>query len=269
MTDRALPEGMRTFVALICKRCGGISDGPIDERNGVCTCADENEAHYEPVSMFRVADLPKLEAAFRERAREALRSELRLIEGEVGAELPHAGFYERSANILTRFEKRLDGALALDSDTPSEEKCYSCGEDQRLGECPKSKRACGHHCNCSWVNDLCHWCGKEFGAQSEEETTMTEKQPNDNPCRVAGPVDEAHIRCVILPLRLGNLDGFGNSTAPSYSEPIDTFEIPSNWIGNAKQAALKRLEDKHHTGNFLLVALDVHGVREAWLLETP
>ena len=31
------------------------------------------------------------------------------------------------------------------------------------GECPKSERPCGHHCNCSWIHDCCHWCGVEFG----------------------------------------------------------------------------------------------------------
>jgi hypothetical protein len=28
------------------------------------------------------------------------------------------------------------------------------------GECWASQRGCGHHCNCSWVHDACHWCGK-------------------------------------------------------------------------------------------------------------
>lgn len=32
-------------------------------------------------------------------------------------------------------------------------------------ECPTSKRPCGHHCNCSWVHDSCHWCGVEFGEE--------------------------------------------------------------------------------------------------------
>lgn len=45
--------------------------------------------------------------------------------------------------------------------------CYSCGEGMPGGECPNSKRACGHHCNCSWVHDHCHWCGKEFGGDCE------------------------------------------------------------------------------------------------------
>lgn len=39
--------------------------------------------------------------------------------------------------------------------------CASCGEDAPL--CPKSKRACGHHCNHSWSHDHCCWCGEEFG----------------------------------------------------------------------------------------------------------
>lgn len=41
--------------------------------------------------------------------------------------------------------------------------CVSCGEAIPLNECPKSERPCGHHCNCSWTNDHCHWCDAEFG----------------------------------------------------------------------------------------------------------
>ncbi len=41
--------------------------------------------------------------------------------------------------------------------------CYSCGEEMPKGECPKSKRKCGHHCNHSWSHDRCDWCGEEFG----------------------------------------------------------------------------------------------------------
>jgi len=40
--------------------------------------------------------------------------------------------------------------------------CYSCGEIPP-GDCAKSKRECGHHCNCSWIHDGCCWCGAEFG----------------------------------------------------------------------------------------------------------
>lgn len=45
--------------------------------------------------------------------------------------------------------------------------CSSCGyteeeSDIRNNECPQSRRPCGHHCNCSWTQDECCWCGKEF-----------------------------------------------------------------------------------------------------------
>lgn len=57
-------------------------------------------------------------------------------------------------------------ALRAERDRVAEEageaECYSCG-DPAAGTCPQSKRPCGHHCNCSWVHDHCHWCDKEFG----------------------------------------------------------------------------------------------------------
>lgn len=57
-----------------------------------------------------------------------------------------------------------------------EDECLTCSENdgyERTGEaapyekneCPKSRRACGHHCNCSWVHDCCHWCGAEIGEE--------------------------------------------------------------------------------------------------------
>jgi hypothetical protein len=60
----------------------------------------------------------------------------------------------------------LGAIAALDTFNPpvEEGECYSCGEPG-AGKCPKSKRACGHHCNCSWVHDHCHWCGEEFGEE--------------------------------------------------------------------------------------------------------
>jgi hypothetical protein len=52
------------------------------------------------------------------------------------------------------------------------ENCDTCAERPRtalgilqepeampLGECPLSKRRCGHHCNCTWTQDACCWCG--------------------------------------------------------------------------------------------------------------
>ncbi len=50
-----------------------------------------------------------------------------------------------------------------------EEACFTCGEGEPENECPKSLRPCGHHCNCSWDQDVCHWCGKEFGEEAEVE----------------------------------------------------------------------------------------------------
>lgn len=45
--------------------------------------------------------------------------------------------------------------------------CISCGERSPVGECPKAERECGHHCNCSWIQDACCWCGAEFGDESD------------------------------------------------------------------------------------------------------
>jgi hypothetical protein len=54
--------------------------------------------------------------------------------------------------------------------------CSSCGEESPEGECPKSKRACGHHCNHSWSHDACHWCGEEFGEAPEDATPKSESE---------------------------------------------------------------------------------------------
>lgn len=46
------------------------------------------------------------------------------------------------------------------------EECATCGDPAySRNECPKSERPCGHHCNCSWVHDCCHWYGAEFGEE--------------------------------------------------------------------------------------------------------
>lgn len=51
-------------------------------------------------------------------------------------------------------------------DVPLDDECLTCGEvDGVEGECPGSKRPCGHHCNHSWTQDLCHWCGEEIGEE--------------------------------------------------------------------------------------------------------
>ncbi len=38
-----------------------------------------------------------------------------------------------------------------------DDECYSCGEGIEEA-CPKSARACGHHCNHIWTHDECDWC---------------------------------------------------------------------------------------------------------------
>lgn len=49
------------------------------------------------------------------------------------------------------------------SDRPTHPECLTCGEIEGVeGECPKSTRPCGHHCNHVWTHDLCHWCGAEI-----------------------------------------------------------------------------------------------------------
>lgn len=49
---------------------------------------------------------------------------------------------------------------SAENDAPRDE-CGSCGEAPE-GECPKSKRPCGHHCNHVWTHDECDWCGLVF-----------------------------------------------------------------------------------------------------------
>ena len=44
--------------------------------------------------------------------------------------------------------------------TDSTGDCLECGEDD-AEQCPKSEKACGHHCNHIWTHDACDWCGKE------------------------------------------------------------------------------------------------------------
>lgn len=39
--------------------------------------------------------------------------------------------------------------------------CVPCGEGDPVGECPESRRPCGHHCNHIWTHDSCCWCGAD------------------------------------------------------------------------------------------------------------
>lgn len=45
--------------------------------------------------------------------------------------------------------------------------CTSCSEGSVPHECPKAQRACGHHCNCIWTQDACHWCGATIDSEGE------------------------------------------------------------------------------------------------------
>jgi hypothetical protein len=50
------------------------------------------------------------------------------------------------------------------------DECYSCGEegaDDPEMKCSQAKRPCGHHCNCIWVHDHCHWCEAEINEEGE------------------------------------------------------------------------------------------------------
>lgn len=51
--------------------------------------------------------------------------------------------------------------------------CSSCTEDF-AEKCPKSERPCGHHCNHSWDQDQCCWCGKEFGETCDHGQGVTD-----------------------------------------------------------------------------------------------
>jgi len=52
------------------------------------------------------------------------------------------------------------------------EECHSCpdptipgSKGEPEGECAKSERPCGHHCNHIHSHDNCHWCGTEWGEE--------------------------------------------------------------------------------------------------------
>lgn len=62
--------------------------------------------------------------------------------------------------------------MTYPSEPDIDSECASCEEDvpdAPRGECPNSKRDCGHHCNCSWTQDACCWCGIEFLGDDETQ----------------------------------------------------------------------------------------------------
>jgi hypothetical protein len=69
--------------------------------------------------------------------------------------------------LVAEVEKNRSAGLVPDGE------CLTCGESNAAGkpyatnECPASNRPCGHHCNCSWIHDCCHWCDAEMGEGGE------------------------------------------------------------------------------------------------------
>lgn len=59
--------------------------------------------------------------------------------------------------------------------------CVSCGEEMPRGECQKSERPCGHHCNHSWSHDACDWCGKTFDNEDDDGATSVTPTPGERP----------------------------------------------------------------------------------------
>ena len=71
-----------------------------------------------------------------------------------------------TADYIRTEAERLPNGTAARFIAALDDECLTCSEnDPRYpkGECHKSERPCGHHCNCSWTQDTCHWCGIEIG----------------------------------------------------------------------------------------------------------
>ena len=59
--------------------------------------------------------------------------------------------------------------------------CWTCGEGVgSKNECPSSKRPCGHHCNCIWIHDVCHWCGIEVTEDGDLAYVAVEPDRSDH-----------------------------------------------------------------------------------------
>lgn len=50
---------------------------------------------------------------------------------------------------------------------PAEGECEGCGNGMPADECRLGPRLCGHHCDCSWDQDHCCFCGEEFGEHQD------------------------------------------------------------------------------------------------------
>lgn len=83
--------------------------------------------------------------------------------------------------------------MLSDLQEQDEDECLTCSERNAhiaqgtlpdpdpypLHECPKSKRKCGHHCNCSWIHECCHWCGGGYAEDGETWLTAEELAKED------------------------------------------------------------------------------------------
>lgn len=83
-------------------------------------------------------------------------------------DLVEAGFEREHAELLFEASERTREGMTLQEQVDFievvTEECASCGYPMiEAGECPQSKRPCGHRCNHSWTHDECCWCGQEFG----------------------------------------------------------------------------------------------------------
>ena len=62
--------------------------------------------------------------------------------------------YDESQKLMLReFERQVDDFFFDEAGD-----CPSCGEGMPRGDCPQSKRVCGHHCTHTWTHDSCCWC---------------------------------------------------------------------------------------------------------------
>ncbi len=77
--------------------------------------------------------------------------------------------YVLGQNKIPEALNLIDGLFGMEKGTLIlQVECDSCGQTPE-NECSEARRFCGHHCNCSWVHDVCHWCGEEFGEEGGPE----------------------------------------------------------------------------------------------------
>ena len=118
--------------------------------------------------------------------------------------------------------------------------CTSCCEKQPRHECPESDRTCGHHCNCSWHQDRCCWCNKDFGPDSSSE-------PLDIYCLTPKQIiRELLVRLYILHPDPALLRARGSLNDPlTWPRGMDE-PIPEDWLNVALGGEAKVLWDMYN-----------------------